>query len=186
MRNQPRCPAAPLQSHHPIIPAPRHPTVLKQGAGRQRLDHLTADQSAGGLGIFHLFADGDSVTSPDQLAEVFGGGLDRDSREGDAIPAGGQSNVEYFGGQVGVLVEHLVEVAHPIEENRVPVLGLYLPPMLEHRRGGRSAVVAGERHGGNIQSPPPPPRQWARLSSSSISCTVSLISEGVTFSTRRS
>ena len=46
----------------------------------------------------------------------------------------GEDEVEQRRGLLGVLEEHLVEVAEPIEEDRVGDLSLDLEILLEHRR----------------------------------------------------
>ena len=83
----------------------------------------------------------------DELAQILRGGLHRHAREGHAVTARGEGDLEHPRGELGVLVEHFVEVADPVEQNRARVLRLHLAPMLEHRRGGRVGGLAA--HGGH-------------------------------------
>ena len=48
----------------------------------------------------------------------------------------GQRNVQRFGGGHGVVKEHLVEIAHPVEQERAGVLRLDLQILRHHRRDG--------------------------------------------------
>ena len=76
-----------------------------------------------------------------ELAEIVGRGLDRDAGERHSIAARGQGDVEDPRGELGVVEEHLVEVAHAEKENRVPVTGLDLPVLL-HERGAAAGSAA--------------------------------------------
>jgi hypothetical protein len=83
-----------------------------------------------------------------ELAEILGRRLHRHTGERHAVTAGGQRDLEQPGGDLRVLVEHLVEVADPIEEDRVGVPCLDLPPVLQHRRSrGTGGLAAHGRHG---------------------------------------
>jgi hypothetical protein len=96
------------------------------------------------------------MARPHELPQVLGRGLDGNARKGHPIASGGECYVKDLGGKLGVLVEHLIKIADPIEENRVPVLRLHLPPMLEHWRGRSGAVMPDQGHGGNIGDPDRP------------------------------
>ena len=48
----------------------------------------------------------------------------------------GQRNVQRLGCRDGVIEEHLVEVAHPVEQQRARVLRLDLQILRHHRRDG--------------------------------------------------
>ena len=71
------------------------------------------------FGILDLLADGDAVPGADELAEILGGGLDRHAGERHAVAARGERDVEDPRRELGVLVEHLVEVADPVEQDRL-------------------------------------------------------------------
>ena len=109
-------------------------SLLEHGAGRHRLDDLAADEPARQLRVLHLLADGDAVPGADQLPQVLRRRLHRHAGERHAVAAGGERDLQDSGRQLGVLVEHLVEVAHPIEQDGVRMLRLHLAPVLEHRR----------------------------------------------------
>ena len=91
-------------------------------------------------GVFQLFGDGDAEALADQGEEVAFGSMDRNAAHGDGVakvePAFGEGDVEGGGGGNGVVEEHLVEVAHPVEEERAGVLGLDLQILRHHRRDG--------------------------------------------------
>ena len=54
-----------------------------------------------------------------------------------ALAARGQRDVEQAARLAGVVVEQLVEIAHPVEDERVGELGLDAPVLLHHGRVGR-------------------------------------------------
>jgi len=64
--------------------------------------------------------------------------MDRDAAHRDrlalALPALGQGDVEAGGGRAGVVEEQLEKVAHPVEQQRVPRLGLEAVVLRHHRR----------------------------------------------------
>ncbi len=88
------------------------------------------------------------MSRADELPQIVGRGLDRHPGERHAVAARGERDGEHAGGELRVLVEHLVEVAHPVEEDGAGVPCLHLAPVLEHRRGGRGGdLAAHEGHG---------------------------------------
>jgi hypothetical protein len=132
----------------PIVPAPGYPALHQHGARGQRLHDLPPDQALGEAGILDLLADGDAVSGRHELAQVVRRGLHRHAGERDAVSARGQRDLQDPRGQLGVLIEHFVEIADPIKEDSVRTLRLYLAPMLEHRRGrSTSGLAAHGRHG---------------------------------------
>src|SRR5439155_13648480 len=129
--------------HDPVVSPPRDPPFLEQGPRGHRLDHLAPDQPLRLLRILDLLADGDAVSLGDQLLEVFGRGLDRDAGQGHAVAAGGERDAEGAGAELGVVEEHLVEVAHPEEEDRVLVARRDVPVLGEQR----GVFGEGDAHG---------------------------------------
>ena len=132
----------PGNGHQEVVFRPGEPALLEHGPGRHGLDDLATDETLGEPGVLDLLADGDPVARADELAEVLGGGLDRHAREGHAVAPGGQRDLEDPRSELGVLVEHLVEVADPVEQDGILVLCFDLTPMLQHA-GGLAAIVGG-------------------------------------------
>ena len=99
------------------------------------------------FGILDLLADGDPVPGADELPQVLGRGLHRHAGQRHAVAARGQRDLEDPGRELGVLVEHLVEVADPVKQDGLWMLRLHLAPVLEHRRGRRVGGLAA--HGGH-------------------------------------
>ncbi len=121
--------------HDPVVLVAGNPAIRQQRAGRDRLDHLAPHDTLGQLRVFDLLADRDAMAGRDELFQVLGGRLHRHAGEGDAVPARRECDVEDPGTQLGIVEEHLVEVAHPEEENRSRVTGLDLPVLLHEGRG---------------------------------------------------
>ena len=86
--------------------------------------------------LLDLLADGHLASLADQLREVGVARVVRHAAHGDVrfLVPGGQGDIEEAGGPDGVLEEHLVEVAHPEEDDAVaePRLDLHVLP---HRGG---------------------------------------------------
>ena len=129
------------------MPLALEQVVRKRGAGRHRLHHLAADDAFRLARIFHLFADRDPVSLLDEPPEIFGERLhghagQRHFRRAAVVPRR-QREAEFPRRDLGVVVEHLVEVAHPEHEDGVGVLRLDLLVLLHQRRRlaahGRSA-----------------------------------------------
>jgi hypothetical protein len=59
---------------------------------------------------------------------------------GGALAAGGQCQIEGFARDFGILVEHLVEVAHAKEKDRSGVLTLERAVLPEHGGEGRGVL----------------------------------------------
>src|SRR5215217_7257094 len=146
MPGAPRLAPSPAQGYQPVVPGSGHPAVLQQSSGSYRFDHLAANQASGESWVFHLLTDGDPVARANELPEIFGRRFYGHAGQGHAVATGGQCNIENLGGELGVFIEHLVEVADPIKQDGIPVLRLHLPPVLEHGRNRRTAVVADARH----------------------------------------
>ena len=110
---------------------------LAQGSRGDDAGHLAAHQALGLLGVLDLIADRDLEPGAHQLAQV---ALERVVRHaahgrfvlGPAL-ARGERDLEDGRGLLRVLVEHLEEVAHAIEQDGVRVLRLHLEVVAQHR-----------------------------------------------------
>ena len=113
--------------------------ALDQRAGGDDADDLPIDQPLGLGGVLGLFADGDLVALGDQPRDVRLGGVVRHAAHGGTLGlglvpvAGGQGQAQLLRGELGVLVEHLIEVAEAEEEEAIGVLGLDRQILLFHR-----------------------------------------------------
>ena len=109
-----------------------------QSSGRDRLHHLAAHEALRELRVLDLLADRHAVPFGDQAAEVVGGGLHGDAGERDvgraAVVARREGEAELSGGELSIVLEHLVEVAHPEKQDRVGVPRFDLAVLL-HERG---------------------------------------------------
>ena len=104
--------------------------------GRDDPDDVALDQPLGQLGILDLLADRRAQARLDDLGQVrverrmgepgHRHGVGPLSREVSVRP-------EQGGGTLGVLAEHLVEVAHPEQQERIGIAGLQLAILLHHR-----------------------------------------------------
>ena len=119
------------QPHH----APRH--------------HALVAARAGGCRILRLLAHGDAVAGIDQAVQIVLGSLHRHAAHRDIhalmLAALGQDDAERLGGDLGVLEEQLVEIAHPVEQEQPGMAGLDLEILFHHRRDAR--VYVGGRCG---------------------------------------
>ena len=79
-------------------------------------------------------------------ADVALGGVVGHARHRQPFGALSQRDRQQTMGEHGVAVEHLIEVAHPEEENAVGVFGLGTA-VLAHRRGGEMRVQRGVNPG---------------------------------------
>ena len=79
---------------------------------------------------FHLFADRDAKPFADQRQQISFGGMYRNAAHGDVFAAVfaafGQGNVQCLCCRNGIVKEHLVEIAHAVEQQRFGVLGFKL------------------------------------------------------------
>src|SRR5439155_16995522 len=119
--------------HYPVIAPPRHPAILQQRTGRHGLHHLAPDQSFSLAGIFHLLTNRDPISLPDQLLEILSRRFYRYTRQRDAVPPRSEGNAEHPRGELGVIEEHLVEVAHPEKQDRVAMARFDLAILLQQR-----------------------------------------------------
>ena len=117
-------------------------------ARRDDAQHLALDRPLARRRIADLLADRDRFAELHELREVAVDGVvghagHRDRRAG-RLPARRQRDVEEPRGALRVVVEELVEIAHPVEEQLVRMLRLGAEVLLHHRR------VAGRRRSGGM------------------------------------
>ncbi len=128
---------------------------IGQRAGRDHAHHFTADDSLGLLGILHLLADGDAKALAHQPRHVGIAGVMRHAAHRDGAAAGvlrARRQRELEGARRGerVLVEHLVEIAHPEEQDRVAILTLGFEE-LPHGRRRAGGSEGSRRHGRAVE-----------------------------------
>ena len=138
-----------------VVPAGVEQPVLGEGAGgddpHHRAPHQRLAAAAPGLGgVLDLVADGDAIALANQPLQVGLGVVRRHPGHGDVraavLAAARQGDVEGGRRGGGVLEEHLVEIAHSVEEQAVRVLALDGEVLRHHRRrrcGRRLARVVG-------------------------------------------
>ena len=113
--------------------------ALHDGGGRNDADHVPVDKALCQRRVLHLLTDGDLVAVCDQAGDVALGGMEGNAAHRRALVlrlaavAGRQREVELFGRDQGVLVEHLIEVAQAKEEQTVRVLLMDFQILLPHR-----------------------------------------------------
>ena len=102
------------------------------------LDHRLGAPLLGFLGVLHLFADGHAMAQADQLGEVVIGGMDGHAAHADGLPqmraAPGEDDAQGGAGDLGVLKEQLVEIAHAVEQQIAGMRRLDLEKLRHHRR----------------------------------------------------
>ena len=142
-----------------VVGAGRQQRVLGQRARRDQPDDAAADDrfrpTLPGLGrVLDLLADGDAIALGDQFLEILVGGVDGHAAHRNVVAlmlaALGESDAKRPRGDLGVGEEHLVEIAHPVEQQAIRIGRLDLQILRHHRRrrreiGGRA--VAGFRIG---------------------------------------
>ena len=131
--------------------------LLGERARGDEAHHVAADHRLGPalLGfcrILDLLADRHPVPSRNQPLEVVVGGMHRHAAHGDVLAqmlaALGQRDAKRTRGDLGVLEEQLVEIAHAIEQEAVGVGRLDLQILGDHGRGERRLLLArGVRRG---------------------------------------
>jgi hypothetical protein len=121
----------------------RLPRVEIGGIGERARRHhahdLALDDALRRLRVLDLLADRDAVTLLHQPRDVAVGGMKRHAahrhrRARRIFRPRGQGEIERARGNQRVLVEHLVEIAHPEEQQRMPVLPLRVEVLLHRRR----------------------------------------------------
>ena len=114
---------------------------VEDEAGGDHAGHLPLHHPLGKFRILHLLADGHLEPFFDQFCDVGGCRMVGKTAEGDGVlpvlVPRRQRDLEDPGGGHGILEEHLIEVAHPEEDDAVGVALLHLH-ILAH---GRAQVV---------------------------------------------
>ncbi len=122
--------------------------LVGQGARGDDPHDLAFDQPLGESGVLNLLADRGALTGlnqPGQIRIERGVGKSGHRYRVRALVTGRQRQAQQRGGAFGVLAEHLVEVAHPKQQQRVRVTRLELAILLHHRRQRRFAHRASRR-----------------------------------------
>ncbi len=88
--------------------------------------------------VFHLFADGDAEALADQRQQIALGGMDGHAAHRNIVAqmlaALGERDIERFGSGLRIVEEQLVEIAHPVEQQRFGVARLDVEILRHHRR----------------------------------------------------
>ena len=100
---------------------------------RDYADHFPTGKGLGILRQLHLFADGYLLSAVQKPLDVVLGRMVRDAAHRGITPVC-QSQIQQGRYLLGILVEHLVEVAETEEEHHIRVLALDLAVLL-HQRG---------------------------------------------------
>ncbi|HRN53057.1 MAG TPA: hypothetical protein PK788_06140 [Gemmatimonadaceae bacterium] len=121
--------------------------VAERRARRDRLDHLALDDAFRELGILDLLADRHAESLRDESPQVLIRRFHRNARQRHlgcpAVVPRCQRETEYARRHLGVVEEHLVEIAHPEEQDRVGMPRLDLPVLRHQRR--LAATLHGRR-----------------------------------------
>ena len=114
-----------------------HKVVVRLPLQQPRLNHSARGYNTNNVplhqplcfGLAELLADGDLMSLVYQPRQIVIQGMTRDPRHRDALPLahlpGGQHDLQLPGGDPGILVEGLVEVAEAEEDDRFRILPLY-------------------------------------------------------------
>ena len=147
-RRQPVAPfglreAAPGNGEEEVGTAGIEQAFLGDGAGRDQTHHVAADNGFGApflrlRGILHLLADRDPVAEADQALQVVVGAVDGHAAHGNVVSLMlapfRQHDPEGAAGDLGIIEEQLVEIAHPVEQQAIRVGRLDLHVLRHHRR----------------------------------------------------
>ncbi|MCY1414677.1 hypothetical protein D9M71_301340 [compost metagenome] len=110
---------------------------VTDGAGGDDAHYLAFDRPLAGGRVADLFANHHRLAQFHQLGQVALGRMEGDTAHGNRLArrlaAGGQGDVEEFGGFLRIFVEDFVEVTHAVEHQLVWVLVFQLPVLLHHR-----------------------------------------------------
>jgi len=129
---------APAQRQQEVVAGSLQHGLLHHRARRQHPNHIPPDQTTGGLGVFHLFADGRFIPpghEPGQIAlhRVIGNATHGQPDSPAEIPRG-ERQFQDPGGQFGIRAEHLIEIAQAKEQDHFGILALDLPILPQHGR----------------------------------------------------
>jgi len=151
--------------------------VRERDAGRHGLHDLAPYDSFRDAWILDLLADRDAIAVLHEPSQIFLAGPHRHPRERDfrrpPVVARRERQAEDARRRLGVVVEHLVEVAHPEEQDRALMSRLDLPVLLHQRRRdgtthGRFAPAAL----GSSVTKPMIPRCLSAATSAAAACRV--------------
>ncbi len=161
--------AHPCQRHEIIVAVGIEQAVLGEGSRRHDAGDRPPHHRLGAalfrlVGGFGLLAHGDPVSGADEALQIVAGRMHRHPAHGDVLaqmaPALGERDAERLGGDLGVVEEQLVEIAHAIEQEAAGVRPLDLEILRHHRRGALAAAPVG--HGvavcpcaGRLNAPEP-------------------------------
>ena len=114
---------------------------VEHGAGRDDARDVAPDEALGGAGVLDLVADGDLAAGRDQprdvMLDAWCGTPHIGASMSESRWRGRQGDPEERRRVLRVVEEHLVEVAHPVEEDRVRDPALHLEVLPEHRGHAR-------------------------------------------------
>ncbi len=126
--------------------------LVGDGARGDDANDLALHRPLAGGGIPYLFTDGGRFAQLHQLGQIPFDGVIGYTRHGDGaagrLATLGQGDVEQLGGLASIVVEQFVEVAHPVEQQDLRVLGLEGQILLHHGRVG--AEVGAWRGAGGL------------------------------------
>ena len=140
-----------------IVGAGVEQRVFGQRARRDQPHHVAAHHALVAARprrrrILGLFAHRDPMAGRDQPVQIILGALHRHAAHRDVqalmLAALGQHDAERLRGDLGVLEEQLVEIAHPVEQQQPGMGGLDLEVLLHHRRDARRRLGGGAASGG--------------------------------------
>ena len=120
---------------------------VRQRAGGDGADHLPLHGPLAGGRVPDLLTDGHRLAQCHQPRQVLLQRLHGHPGHGDRLAgrraALGQRDRQQLRRLAGIVVEHLVKVAHPVEKQRIRMFGLDAQVLAHHRR------VGGEIDGGH-------------------------------------
>jgi hypothetical protein len=122
-----------------VVPSVIEESEIVDGRGRNDLGDLPFDDFSG-LRLGSLLGHRDPFAGPDELRDVTLGRVVRDPAHRDTI-ALGEGDIEDSGRILGVLEEHLVEIAQTVEQQNV--VGKGPPHRLILRHHGREFLTFG-------------------------------------------
>ncbi len=133
----------PAQRHQVAGFGRREQLFLGDRAGRHQPHHVALHHRLGAAllrfrRVLDLFAHCDAMALRDQLLQIVVGGVDRHAAHRNVLAlvlaALRQRDAERAAGDLRVLEEQLVEVAHAVEQQRIGIRPLDLDELLHHRR----------------------------------------------------
>ena len=134
---------------HVVVAARREEPVLEDRARRDDLDDVPPHDPPGLRRVLELLADRHAAAHLQQAGDILVHGLHGDARERNvplsAVVARGEGDPQQAAPLLRVLEEHLVEIAHPEEEERIGVAGLDVEILPDERRV-RTRVRVGRGH----------------------------------------